>query len=109
MPRSRSRYRSFLDALWPRTQTPRRRPENRRLRLEPLEDRRLLAVLTIAQENLLPGTSASQWDIDGSGDDNIQGYATQMSVNHGERIDFKVDTDADDYRLDIYRIGYYGA
>ena len=30
-----------------------------------------------------------------------------MSVDHGQTVQFKIDTDADDYRIDIYRIGYY--
>ena len=38
----------------------------------------------------------------------IQGFATEISVNQGETVHFKIDTDADDYRLDIYRMGYYG-
>ena len=38
----------------------------------------------------------------------IQGFATDISVNHGETVHFKIDTDATDYRLDIYRMGYYG-
>ncbi|WP_231510171.1 N,N-dimethylformamidase beta subunit family domain-containing protein, partial [Streptosporangium roseum] len=31
-----------------------------------------------------------------------------MSVNKGETLQFKVKTTATDYRLDIYRVGYYG-
>ncbi|MEU0567478.1 DUF4082 domain-containing protein [Nonomuraea sp. NPDC005983] len=31
-----------------------------------------------------------------------------MSVNHGETVQFKVLTPATAYRLDIYRMGYYG-
>jgi hypothetical protein len=54
------------------------------------------------------GNPASEWDISGAGSGTIQGYATQISVNHGETVLFKVDTVASDYRLDIYRIGYYG-
>ena len=38
----------------------------------------------------------------------IQGFATDISVNQGETVGFKVDTDASNYRLDIYRMGYYG-
>ena len=38
----------------------------------------------------------------------IQGFATDISVDQGETVDFKIDTDATDYRLDIYRMGYYG-
>src|SRR5205085_11469569 len=30
----------------------------------------------IVAENLLPGNPASEWDIAGAGDDNIQGFAT---------------------------------
>ena len=50
-----------------------------------LEDRTLLASLTIAQENQLPGTPESVWDnISGIGDPQIQGFATNMSVNVGQ-------------------------
>ncbi len=38
----------------------------------------------------------------------IQGFATDISVNVGQRIDFKIDTNASAYTIDIYRIGYYG-
>ena len=44
----------------------------------------------------------------GSGDPSIQGYATQISVNRGSTVHFKVKTDATAYGLDIYRLGYYG-
>ncbi|WP_228641934.1 DUF4082 domain-containing protein [Microtetraspora sp. AC03309] len=62
----------------------------------------------ICLENSLPGTPPSQWDIPGAGSTNIQGFATQMSVNHGQTVQFKVNTDATAYRVDIYRVGYYG-
>ncbi|MEV0595084.1 DUF4082 domain-containing protein [Nonomuraea cavernae] len=62
----------------------------------------------ICEENELPGNPPSEWDVGGSGSPDIQGYPTQISVNHGETIEFKVKTPATDYRLDIYRIGYYG-
>lgn len=61
----------------------------------------------IACENSRPGTSPSVWDIDGAGDDSIQGFATDASVNVGQRVDFKIDTDASAYTVDIYRLGYY--
>ncbi|MBZ6077194.1 DUF4082 domain-containing protein [Microvirga sp. WGZ8] len=41
------------------------------------------------------------------GDNNIQGFATNISVNHGSTIDFKIATDSTNYRIDIYRLGYY--
>ncbi|MEV4181790.1 DUF4082 domain-containing protein [Streptosporangium canum] len=62
----------------------------------------------ICLENSLPGNPPSEWDVPGAGDSSIQGYGTSMSVNHGEVIQFKVATDSTNYRVDIYRIGYYG-
>jgi hypothetical protein len=62
----------------------------------------------ITAENCLTGNLSSEWDVAGAGDSSIQGYATQISVNRGSTIQFKVDTDATNYRLDIYRMGYYG-
>ncbi|MCA1585382.1 MAG: hypothetical protein LC791_11670, partial [Acidobacteria bacterium] len=59
-------------------------------------------------ENALPGNPANEWDIAGAGDESIQGFATDISVNRGQTIQFKVDTNASAYRLDIYRLGYYG-
>ncbi|MFI7059048.1 DUF4082 domain-containing protein [Streptosporangium canum] len=60
----------------------------------------------ICIENSLPGNPPSQWDVLAQSS-NIRGYAAQMSVNKGETLQFKVITDATDYRLDIYRLGYY--
>ena len=62
----------------------------------------------ICTENLKPGNPSNEWDISGAGSSNIEGYAAQMSVNKGETVQFKVNTNSSDYRLDIYRIGYYG-
>jgi hypothetical protein len=62
----------------------------------------------IACENSKPGTPSSTWDVSGSGSTTIQGFATQMSVNVGDTESFKVKTAATSYRLDIYRMGYYG-
>ena len=38
----------------------------------------------------------------------IQGFATQISVNVGTRVQFKIDTDARAYTIKIYRLGFYG-
>ncbi len=76
-------------------------------RVERLEDRHLLSAASIIAENLLPGSPESQWGIDGIGSDNIQGFAAQMSIDQGERVDFKINTDTADYRIDIYRMGWY--
>ena len=56
----------------------------------------------IEAENCLPGTPSAQWDISGAGDPSIQGFATDISVNVGQVINFKIDTDASAYTIDIY-------
>ncbi|WP_162605809.1 DUF4082 domain-containing protein [Jiangella aurantiaca] len=61
----------------------------------------------IVCENSKPGADPDEWEIDGAGDASIQGFATDISVNVGQRIDFKIDTDARAYTIDIYRTGYY--
>lgn len=66
------------------------------------------AANAITAENCLAGNPASEWDVSGAGDPTIQGFATQISVNRGSTIQFKVQTNATNYRLDIYRMGYYG-
>ena len=62
----------------------------------------------ITCENALPGTPASQWEVIGVGDPTIQGFATQMSVEDGQTISFKIDTPSNNYQIDIYRLGWYG-
>ncbi len=62
----------------------------------------------IVAENCLPGTDPSVWDISGAGDADIQGFATDISVDKGGTISFKIDTQATAYHIDIYRLGYYG-
>ncbi len=62
----------------------------------------------IVCENALAGDPATEWDVSGAGDLSIQGYVADISVNRGQTVQFKIDTDATAYRLDIYRMGYYG-
>jgi hypothetical protein len=62
----------------------------------------------IACENSKPGTPQSEWDVHGSGDPSIQGFATPFSIDHGQTVHFKVKTDAAAYRIDVYRLGWYG-
>lgn len=62
----------------------------------------------IAIENALPGNPPSEWEISGAGDASIQGFATDISVNRGQTVSFKISTPATSYRIDIYRLGYYG-
>lgn len=62
----------------------------------------------IEAENCLTGTPKSTWDISGAGT-GPQGFATNISVNKGETVDFKIDTSGvSSYTIDIYRLGYYG-
>jgi len=64
----------------------------------------------IVAENCLPGNPASEWDIgEGSiGDPTIQGFTTDISVNQGGTVFFKISTPASAYTINIYRMGYYG-
>lgn len=61
----------------------------------------------VACENTQTGTPQSDWMVSGAGDSTIQGYATQMSVNLGETVTFKINTAAKAYHFDILRLGYY--
>ena len=61
----------------------------------------------VACENTKAGNPASEWDVSGSGSAAIQGFATDISVDQGGTVSFKVDTPATAYRIDIYRMGYY--
>ncbi|GAA1034375.1 hypothetical protein GCM10009557_38880 [Virgisporangium ochraceum] len=55
------------------------------------------------------GVDDTEWDdIHGAGDSDIQGFTTDISVNRGGTVEFKVSTVATAYRVDIYRIGWYG-
>jgi len=86
----------------------RRQPNRARLGLEVLEDRLAPSVNPIVAENQLPGTPQSVWGINGAGDPSIQGFATDISVNHGQTISFKInDLQSAPYHIDIYRMGYY--
>ena len=64
-------------------------------------------VNVIACENTQPGAAASTWQVTGSGDATIQGFATSMSVNQGGTVQFKISTPAKAYHFDIFRMGYY--
>ncbi|WP_434318717.1 DUF4082 domain-containing protein [Leifsonia sp. P73] len=61
----------------------------------------------IVCENALAGTDPSVWDVSGSGDSDIQGFSTDISVNIGGTIGFKVNTTAKSYTIQIFRTGYY--
>jgi len=64
----------------------------------------------IVCENSKPGNPSNEWDLSavGAGDLTIQGFATDISVNQGGTVLFKVNTNARNYTINIYRLGYYG-
>src|SRR5258707_384578 len=64
----------------------------------------------IVVENCSPGNQPREWDLSGGmGSAGIQGFTTDISVNKGDVVHFKVDVNpAGAFHLDIYRLGYYG-
>ncbi|PJG51828.1 hypothetical protein CVM73_28790 [Bradyrhizobium forestalis] len=65
----------------------------------------------IVLENQKQGTSPNIWQIDvGANSTRIQGFTTAISTNIGSTVQFKIDnqTGNPNYRIDIYRLGYYG-
>ncbi|MGL6268982.1 MAG: hypothetical protein ACRC2O_13710, partial [Chitinophagaceae bacterium] len=63
----------------------------------------------IVTENGLAGSPSSEWDISGAGDLSIQGFSTDMSVNKGSTVRFKINVTGTNknFSIRIYRIGYY--
>src|SRR5437588_1085685 len=61
----------------------------------------------IVTENQLVGTPQSQWDLSGPGSTTLQGFTTDISVNHGSTVNFKIQASTNRWRIDIYRLGYY--
>jgi hypothetical protein len=64
---------------------------------------------SIAAENQNPGTPSTVWDLSGPGSGNIEGFATDISVNGDgtQTVKFKINTNSSNYKIDIYRMGYY--
>src|SRR5437868_9257075 len=47
----------------------------------------------IEAENCLPGNPSSEWDVGINGDDpNLVGFATDISVNAGQTVNFKINS-----------------
>src|SRR5919107_1869235 len=59
-------------------------------------------------ENAKPGTT--EWKITNTGATSgvIEGYASLTSVNRGGQIALFVNTAEPSYKMDIFRVGYYG-
>ncbi|WP_275196093.1 DUF4082 domain-containing protein [Bradyrhizobium sp. CSA207] len=65
----------------------------------------------IVLENQKPGTPKSVWQIQpGDNSTLTQGFATAISANVGGTVQFKINnlTGNPNYRVDVYRLGYYG-
>ena len=62
----------------------------------------------VVAENCKPGHPSTEWDVNGGGDPSIQGFSTDVSYNVGGKAQFKILSNASVYRIDIYRMGYYG-
>ena len=65
----------------------------------------------IVDENAITEGRAPQsyWDAEHS--NRIEGFATDISVNAGTQVDFKINVNDDagsDYKVEIFRLGYYG-
>src|SRR5262245_55760233 len=62
----------------------------------------------IVIENQKPGTPQSVWQLQEPADTSIEGFTTDISTNVGGTVSFKINTDSTNYRIEIYRLGYYG-
>ena len=65
----------------------------------------------IVLENLKPGTPRDVWDASSS--TMIEGFAADISYDIGQTVQFKINvnavpSDQVPYRIEIYRLGYYG-
>ena len=61
----------------------------------------------IVLENQKPGTPIEQTGLMDPQSTNIEGYASNISVNVGDAVDLCVNTDSTNYSINIYRLGYY--
>ncbi len=55
----------------------------------------------------MAGSARTVWDVIGAGDPSILGFATNMGVDPGQTISFKIDCH-EPFTVDLYRMGYYG-
>lgn len=63
----------------------------------------------IVDENSLPGTIQNNWFVGNTGTNStIAGYCDKASYQPGDTVNFKVDSTSNPFRVEIYRLGYYG-
>lgn len=60
----------------------------------------------VSAENALAGTAPTVWESDR--DESIVGFTTQYSVLPGATVSFKVTTASANWRIRIFRLGWYG-
>jgi len=69
------------------------------------------AVNGTTAENSLPGTLKAAWYLSaltGINDTTIAGFCDKMSYAPGDTVNFKVDSSGNPFRVEIYRLGFYG-
>ena len=66
------------------------------------------ASATIVEENAKPGTPGWPIPTDPAIWDKVRGFADHVSAQHGETVALYVSTGARSYRVEAYRMGYYG-
>lgn len=63
----------------------------------------------IVRENSLPGTAKANWFLGNNGTNStIAGYTDKTSYAPGDTVSFKVDSTNNPFRVEIYRLGFYG-
>lgn len=63
----------------------------------------------IVAENSLPGTHNGNWFLGTAGaNGTIAGYTDKTSYAPGDTVNFKVDSTSNPFRVEIYRLGFYG-
>lgn len=63
----------------------------------------------IVAENSLPGTLSTNWYLGVNGTNaTIAGYCDRASYAPGDTVSFKVDSTGHAFRVELYRLGYYG-
>lgn len=66
-------------------------------------------VNNIVGENSLPGTWNGNWYLNTAGTDStIAGYTDHPSYTPGSTVNFQVDSTSNPFRVEIYRLGWYG-
>lgn len=64
----------------------------------------------IIKENSLPGNHEQNWFLGvGGTNGTIAGYTDKTSYELGDTVNFKVDSTNNPFRVEIYRLGFYGS